>query len=46
MGIFFQEIRKSADSGTHMMAKRFHLQGYEYKAGLKEDKVFGSGGEI
>ena len=26
-----QEIRKTADSGTHMMTRRFHLQGYEYK---------------
>ena len=26
-----QEIRESADSGTAMMTKRFHLQGYEYK---------------
>ena len=26
-----QEIKKSADSGTHMMTKRFHLQGFEYE---------------
>ena len=34
-----QEIRKSADSGTQMMTKRFHLQGYEY-SGPHTGEVF------